>query len=303
MSNTTTLEKVEYYVHVSTLPAIIVIGLVGNLLNICIVTRPSLRRSCSTYFLAGSVNGLTLLLFGSVSRWIAHSFEGMDATKFSPFFCRFRNYMVNVIYNLAPYFIACVTVDRYCSSSADVHVRRWSARPRLAYKVIFLITVITVLAHIHILVLFDIVVSMCQTRPGFYTQFFPFFATIYYFTAVFIIIIFGLGTVNNIRSQAKRVQPLTMATDRKRFRNDYQLLLMLLVNVACYTCFAMPYHITLIAAVVHPVFIQSRTFLFVQNMTIIALNFSQAVSRAFRQRAIYSVELIAVPKREENVAR
>lgn len=284
MSNTTTLATVEYYVHVSVLPVIIVIGVTGNLLNICIVTRPSLRRSCSTYFLAGAVNGLTLLLFGSMSRWIAHSFEGMDATRFSPFFCRFRNYLVHVIYDLAPYFIACVTVDRYCSSSPDANVRRWSNHPRLAYRVIVLVTLMALFAHIHILVFFDIVDSICQTRAGFYTQFFPFFSTVYYFTAVSIIIIFGLGTVVNIRGQAKRIQPLAKVTDRIRIRNDYQVLLMLLVHVACYSCFAMPYHITLMAAVIRPVFIQSRTFLFIQTMGIIALNFSQAVSQTSEKR-------------------
>ena len=290
MSDISTLASISYHVHISALPVIIVIGLVGNLLNIYIVTRPSLRRSCSTYFLAGAVNGLTLLLFGSVSRWVAHSFPRLDATTFSPFFCRFRNYLVNIIYNLAPYFIACVTVDRYCSSSGDANVRRWSTRPKLAYKVIVLITLITFLAHMHILVSFTIVEFTCQTTPGFYTQFFSFFATIYYFTAVLTIIIFGLGTIKNIRGQAKRIQPMTKATDRKRLRNDHQLLVMLFVHVGCYTCFAMPYHITLISAAIRPLLTQSQTFLFIQNMGIIALNFSQAVGNARICAEGFSVE-------------
>ena len=85
-----TLQMISYYVHLCVLPLVIVFGVIGNLFNIYIVTRPSLRRSCSTYFLAGAINGLILLLFGSTSRWLAHSFDGLDVTEFSPFFCRFE---------------------------------------------------------------------------------------------------------------------------------------------------------------------------------------------------------------------
>lgn len=273
----TILERINYYVHLCVLPTIILFGVMGNLCNIFIVTRPSLRRSCSTYFLAGAINGLTLLFFGSSSRWLAHSFEGFDATEFSPFFCRFRNYVVNVIYNLAPYFIACVTIDRFCSSSPNANIRRWSAQPHLAPRVVLTIVLITMIAFIHIPIYFTIIDSSCQTCPGFYTQFFPFFATVYYFFAVCLIILFGLGTIRNVRAQAKRIQPVNKVADRRRMRNDGQLLLMLLAHLICYTCFAVPYHVTLIAAAVRPSLFRNATFAFIQNMGIIALNFNQGV--------------------------
>ena len=278
-----TLRRAERFIHMFILPAIIVFGIIGNLFNIYIFTRPSLYRSCSIYFLAGTFNGLALLLFGTTSRWLAFSFDGLDGTQRSLFFCRFRHYLINIIYNLAPYFIACVTVDRFCSSSANVTIRRLSSRPHVAYKVIGGIVVITSIAFSHVLVFFTIEDMKCQTRPGFYTSFFPFFATLYYFTALVIIILFGLGTIYNIRVQSRRMQPMTKQVDRKRQRSDGQLLVMLFVHVSTYACFALPYHGTLIAASVYPAFTYDSLFIFIQRMTIIALNLSQAVSVALSQ--------------------
>jgi hypothetical protein len=278
----TTLTSIDYYIHLYLLPAIIVSGVIGNLSNIYIFTRPSLYRSCSIYFLAGAVNGLIILLFGTTTRWLGYSFPRLDATEFSLFFCRFRSYLINIIYDLAPYFIACVTVDRFCSSSTNVNVRRWSSRPKIAYAVICIIILLTFVAFIHIPIYFTIIDSLCQTEPDFYTRFFPFFATIYYFTAVFIIIIFGLSTAYNVRAQRRRIQSITIRanqSDRKNLRSDGQILLILLVHVACYAVFSMPYYITLIVAVVRPSVVNDSLFLFIQRMAIIALNFSQAVSK------------------------
>jgi hypothetical protein len=258
-----------------------VFGVIGNISNIYIFTRPALYRTCSIYFLAGSINGLILLLFGTTTRWLGYSFPELDATRYSLFFCRFRNYLMNIIYSLTPYFIACVTIDRFCSSSPDVALRRLSARPQIAYTVVIIITSITFVAYIHILVFYKIIDSLCQTELGFYTQFFPFFTTVYYFTAVLMVIIFGFGTFYNIRAQRRRIQSMTIRVnhiDRRRVRNDNQLLLILLVQIACYAFFAMPYYVTLIVAVVEPSVITDPAFLFIENLAIIALNFNQAVS-------------------------
>jgi len=279
-----TLITIDYYLQGCIFPIIIVFGIIGNISNIYIFTRPSLYRSCSMYFLAGAVNGLVLLLFGTTSRWLGATFVGLDATQFSPFFCRFRNYLMNIIYDLAPCFIACVTVDRFCSSSANIRIRRLSARPQIAYAVITIITLMAFIAFIHILINYTIIDSLCKSTSEFYTRFFSFFTTVYYFTAVIIIIIFGLGTIHNVRAQRKRIQSMILRInkiDRRRLRNDGQLLLILIVHVACYACFAMPYNITIIAAAVKPSIVTGEAFVFIQHVAIIALNFSQAVSKNF----------------------
>jgi hypothetical protein len=103
----------------------------------------------------------------------------------------------------------------------------------------------------------------------------------YYFLAILIIVIFGLGTSYNVRSQRKRIQPMltqTTAAEKRRARGDTQLLLMLLIHVICYACLALPYHISLIIGAVKPTLLTNITFRFVQQMAIITLNLSQSVS-------------------------
>ncbi|UJR35777.1 hypothetical protein I4U23_028525 [Adineta vaga] len=275
-----TLKTVVYFLHVCLLPVVIVFGVIGNIANLYIFTRPSLYRSCSIYFIAGAINGLLLLLFGTTSRWLARSFQNLDATQFSPFFCRFRAYMINIIYELAPYFIACVSIDRYCSSSLNAKVRRLSARPRLAYLVIFIIVLTTCLVFIHTPLNYTIIDSSCRPLAGFYLQFYSLFVAVYYFIALILILISGLGTTYNVRVQRKRIQPMTVGAnriDRKRQRSDGQLLLILLVHVTFYACLAMPFHILSIIAAIQPKFSINSNFLFIQDVTVITLNISQAI--------------------------
>ncbi len=86
-------------------------------------------------------------------------------------------------------------------------------------------------------------------------------------------------------------------TDRRRQRNDSQLLLTLLVQIAFYAVFTMPYHCTLIAAAVEPSFNTQPTFVFIQHVAIITLNFNQAVSddfyKTFHLKATYKYRVIA----------
>ena len=67
MTNST-LASIDYFLHLCLLPIVIVFGVIGNISNIYIFTRPASYRICSIYFLAGSINGLILLLFGTTTR-------------------------------------------------------------------------------------------------------------------------------------------------------------------------------------------------------------------------------------------
>jgi hypothetical protein len=279
-----TLMDIYYNINLYFTPIMIVFGVIGNIFSILIFTRPTLRRSCSVYFLAGSVNGLIILLFGAMTRWLADGFSHLDPTRTSLSFCRFRSYIVYVIYNLAPYFTACITIDRFCSSCTNPNIRRLSSRVRIAYTVVPIVILITLIAYIHMVIRFTIVNSVCRPEMGSYAAFFPIFTTGYYFFGIVIIVIFGLGTSYNIRSQQRRIQPiiiLTTAVERRRARGDTQLLLILLIHVICYASLALPYHISLIVGAVKPTLAVNTTFRFIQQMAIITLNLSQSVSFGF----------------------
>jgi hypothetical protein len=209
------------------------------------------------------------------------AFVDADATRTNISYCRFRSYITYVIYNLAPYFTACITIDRFCSSCSNANIRRLSSHTRIAYIIIPIVIIITSIAYIHIVIRFTIVNSVCRPELGFYAEFFPFFTTGYYFLAILFIVIFGLGTSYNVRSQRKKVQPMilqTTAAEKRRARADTQLLFILLIHITCYACLALPYHISLIVGAVKPTLLTNTTFRFVQQMAIITLNLSQSVS-------------------------
>ncbi|CAF1113356.1 unnamed protein product [Adineta ricciae] len=278
------LSVLSYYLNLYILPIIVVFGVVGNLLSVYIFTRPALHRSCSIYFLAGSINGLIILLFGTFIQWLTQIFPVLYATSISLEYCRFRTFMLYVLYNLAPYFTACITIDRFCSSSVHPKLRRLSSRARIAYIVIPIIIFITALAYIHIVIRFNIRNFRCQAEAGFYQNFFPFFTTGYYFIAIFIVLIFGLGTSYNIRIQTQRIQPMistvtnSTTREKRRARGDSQLLLMLFIHVVCYAFLALPYHLSLIAAAIQPTLPMDKIFLFVYQISYITLNLSQAIN-------------------------
>ncbi|CAF3923339.1 unnamed protein product [Adineta steineri] len=275
------LLKIAYNINLYFIPIIIIFGIIGNILNIFIFTRPALHRSCSIYFLAGSFNGLIILIFGTLNDWFSQIFPVLNPIGTSLSYCRFLNYFIYVIYNLAPYFTACITIDRFLSSCPDANLRRLSSRPQTAYIVIPIVILMTSIAYIHIPIRYTIIRSICQPVPGFYANFFPFFTTGYYFFAIILIIIFGLGTSYNIRSRRRRIQPLVntnRVVERRRARGDAQLLIILFVHVICYAALALPFHITLMIAAIKPTLAVNIIFLFAQQITFVTLNLSQSIS-------------------------
>ncbi|CAF3955687.1 unnamed protein product, partial [Adineta steineri] len=186
-----------------------------------------------------------------------------------------------VLNPIAPYFTACITIDRFLSSCPDANLRRLSSRPQTAYIVIPIVILMTSIAYIHIPIRYTIIRSICQPVPGFYANFFPFFTTGYYFFAIILIIIFGLGTSYNIRSRRRRIQPLVntnRVVERRRARGDAQLLIILFVHVICYAALALPFHITLMIAAIKPTLAVNIIFLFAQQITFVTLNLSQSIS-------------------------
>lgn len=114
--------------------------------------------------------------------------------------------------------IACVTIDRFCSSLTDVYVRRLSARSH---------TVTASIAHFHTKVSYTIIDSLYQPNSE--------FMTICYFTAaLLIIIVFESDTTCYVPAQRMKVLLITVRSkqiDRRRFRNSGQFLLMLSAHV------------------------------------------------------------------------
>jgi len=107
-------------------PILIFVGTISNSLNIVILTRPSLiHHSCSLYFLSLAIVNLFYCAVILTINLISDGYS-INIHIYSIFSCKLLNYLLNLCPNLSVYFIVLASIDRYCSSSMNVNIRRWS---------------------------------------------------------------------------------------------------------------------------------------------------------------------------------
>jgi hypothetical protein len=209
-------------------PIIIVIfGLPGNIFNIIIFTRRSLRKNpCTTYFFSSSIVNLLGLFFGVTIRCISDGF-GIDLVSSNLVFCRIRYLILHCSMVLSLWFIVLAGLDRYCISSRDARRRHFSTLKHARLLVALAIFVCFVL-YCHLLGLFDIeqlsTGPYCYARAGTYRVFYNFlFFTTYSFTPPLLMVIAGCAILNNIRGAHGRIEPTTLATVTTTPNNVTQL--------------------------------------------------------------------------------
>jgi hypothetical protein len=116
------------------------LGTVGNILNITVFTRPSLRTNpCSLYFISGNIANFISLYVGLITPFLG--LYNLDPTQKYDVLCKTRFYLRFVTITLSTWFILFACVDRFLSSSANVHYRSWSSL-RLAKRLILITSVI-----------------------------------------------------------------------------------------------------------------------------------------------------------------
>ncbi|CAF3419133.1 unnamed protein product [Rotaria socialis] len=89
---------------------ILLFGIVGNILNIIVLSQRSLRANpCAWIFLVASIVNLISILTGLITRmlsdWVA------DPTTYIRWVCRLRAYAVSSTRTMAPWLIALATID------------------------------------------------------------------------------------------------------------------------------------------------------------------------------------------------
>lgn len=220
---------------------ILLFGFVGNIFNIIVFTRPSLRKNpCTTYFCSSSLANLNVLVFGSVVRVIMDGF-GYDLTSSNLIFCRFRYVLLHCSLSLSSWFNILAGVDRYCISSRDANRRRFSSLKH-ARILVALATVICFILYAHVFGLFEIEQlksgPYCYARAGAYRVFYDFLLfTTFSFTPPILMIILGLATFQNIRRAREQVLPASVGSAPPTVTNiiqirkrDRQLITMLLIQ-------------------------------------------------------------------------
>ncbi|CAF1081920.1 unnamed protein product [Rotaria sordida] len=104
---------------------IIIFGVVGNTINICVLSRRPLRSNpCAWLFLASSIaNGIGILasvISRPLSTWSA------DLTNTNQFLCKLRAFLLFNATTIGSWLIMLATVDRWLSSNIDANKRQRS---------------------------------------------------------------------------------------------------------------------------------------------------------------------------------
>lgn len=256
------------------LPIIIGIGLVGNALNIIILTRSSLlKHACSNYFLALGFNNLFYCAFLVLS--LLGSGYQIYPQYNSLYLCKFLYTIQALLPFISAYLTVLASFDRFCASSTNGHLRNWS-HPNVARRAIFIMILFWCLFHINTLVLcdlrFDDYLGCGIRTKAVFNQIYVILETIL-FTIVAPCSMTLFGTLTIFNTKRVRLLPTVKASYR---RTERQLIRMLLLQVATYVVLNMPLCVTYLMIQLPIGYSPSPSFIFVLSIASFPFAFSYA---------------------------
>jgi len=104
---------------------IFIFGIVGNCLNVFVLGQKTLRTNpSSVFFMVSSLAGIFVIISGLISRMMAG--YNADLTLTVGWICKIRNFVLYSSRTVVLWMILSATIDRWLSSSIDVHRRQLS---------------------------------------------------------------------------------------------------------------------------------------------------------------------------------
>ncbi|UJR08889.1 hypothetical protein I4U23_013144 [Adineta vaga] len=165
-------------------PVIFTFGVVCNLLNVYVFTRPNLRTNpCCMYFLSSSIAALLFTVFNFPLRTLQLGYS-IDPTVDSQIFCQLKSYLTFSWRALAIWFLVLASVDRFLHSSTQANIRKLSSF-RIARCSIPLTIILIHAAYSHIPVFYGIVLPRrsCTVDNSSYG----------FFLGIWHLVMYGLG--------------------------------------------------------------------------------------------------------------
>ncbi|CAF3923998.1 unnamed protein product [Rotaria sp. Silwood1] len=287
MSSIEQLNNVTTQITIVLSATCIALGIVGDFLNLAILTRPSFRsNSCSFYFLAATCVNLFVVLVILPFRILVGGFN-IDPTVYNEPFCKIQIYCFSVIRALAIWFIALSCADRFFCSSSNNKLRALSSI-KVARRAICICAVVIFAVYIHVLIYFKIglvpnqfdqLAPPCVALHGFYSTFSPLWNLVWYaLLPSFFMLLFGFLTMANIRQMRPQIfaQNQQPQTQQKKNRINNQLLKMLLIQVITILLTIIPFivcrlRMSFIANAVKTQYEVAQDNLFLQVVTVISL--------------------------------
>ena len=242
MSSVEELNNISSQMTLSISITCIVLGIIGHVLNLIILSRRSLRSNpCSLYFLSATCVNIFVVIVILPFRILVGTLT-IDPTVYNDPLCKIQVCVFSIIRALGLWFIALACIDRFCCSSSNTKLRSFSSR-RVAQRSIGCCSILTCIVYIHYLIYYEIsfvpdrfgrLSPTCAARRGFYRTFAPLWNMVWYaLLPSMIMFIFGLLTIWNIRQSHRHVashnEPNSIQMRRNGINN--QLVKMLLVQV------------------------------------------------------------------------
>jgi len=214
----------------------IILGTFGNIMNILIFTRRSLRKNpCSTYFLALSINNIFVLYVVLLTRLLASGWN-IDPSSTNNIVCKSRLFLTYVSLCLTQWFIVLASIDRFLSSCRTIRYRQLSNKT-IAKKVTIIIVLFIALIHFHVPIWWSSQyvgsTPICNIFDPIYDIFFSIFDIISTcLLPQMLMIFFGIKTILNVRKIRTQVAPQNNDARNERLRSkDRQMITMLLFQV------------------------------------------------------------------------
>ncbi|CAM4965700.1 unnamed protein product [Rotaria socialis] len=262
MSSSSDANTIALLNNISTQPncyfaiAIVLFGIVGNILNILVLSQRPLRSNpCAWLFLVSSIVNFVGIIADLSTRFL--STWGADLTNTNQVLCKLRIFILFDSITVALWLIMLATVDRWFSSSTDVN-RRQRSTLKTAQRGMIIIVVLSSIIETQQLYGFE--VNLTYTPIKCYTKTVACslvsnltFALITIIFLLQLVMIFGLMTISNVRHIQSRLQPASMAegsravdgpstltagTQNQQKKTDRQLLIML--SYKFLSCFYSP---------------------------------------------------------------
>ncbi|CAF1350860.1 unnamed protein product, partial [Adineta ricciae] len=186
---------------------LLIFGTFGNILNILIFTRKTLRKnSCVQYLLSTSIVSVLTLYIGLMSRLL--NGYNLDYTSYSSTLCKIRYFMSYLCLYCTSWFITLGCFDRFCSSSVSVFLRNF-CKQKIVYRAISTVIILGCFIFAETIYCFNngnlnsvascyTISVQCQIIDGLLLMIF--YTTI----PIVLMITFGFLTLKNIRQSRRQ---------------------------------------------------------------------------------------------------
>ncbi|CAF0965842.1 unnamed protein product [Adineta ricciae] len=194
-------------------PVVLCFGIVGNTLNIFLLSQRTLRtNSCAWLFLISSISNSVCIVFGMITR-IGDGWN-IDFTKTNRLLCQLRVFLVFSSRTIGFWLIALATIDRWLLSSIDANYRKKSSLKN-AQKGVIIVTCTSIILYAQVFYCYDANLLTAPLQCYSRTMECRLVNDLTYILMTILIpltttLVFGLMTISNVRQSQRRIRHLAV---------------------------------------------------------------------------------------------